>query len=274
MNKFDGTADYVELIPIDNWGRMAEKNSMATTAIDLAFLPFLPNQTVFDFSPISIQTLLSNETSVKHSIGVGDELFVVGLFTLHYGKQRNIPIVRTGIISAMFQEPLLDRQNRPYTAYLAEMRSIGGLSGSPVFVMLNRQRVYSTEFEVEADWAIYLLGLIRGHWDLKRDLSADAGNETQDIFLGYSKGENLNVGIAVITPSQYLVTLLTHPAVVEERKKQIIDIEQQNQLTEDSVIIEENSDEISFSDEMFHNALKKASRKTSELEKETKETSE
>ena len=113
-------------------------------------------------------------------------------------------------------------------AYLAEMRSIGGLSGSPVFVILNNQRPCKTEITNPNGWQIYLLGLIRGHWDLKRDLREDAEQSTEDIFLGYSKGENMNVGIAVVTPAQYLLAVLTHPISIEHRNKQIIEIEQSN----------------------------------------------
>ena len=39
-------------------------------------------------------------------------------------------------------EPLTDKRRKPYYAYLAELRSIGGLSGSPVFVFIDaRNRI-------------------------------------------------------------------------------------------------------------------------------------
>ena len=72
------------------------------------------------------------------NVGIGDELITVGLFTQRHGAQKKIPIVRSGIIAAMPDEPFEDQNTgKPYHAYLVEARSIGGLSGSPVFVSLD-----------------------------------------------------------------------------------------------------------------------------------------
>ncbi|UGX92881.1 serine protease [Bradyrhizobium barranii subsp. barranii] len=66
-------------------------------------------------------------------MGLGDELVIAGLFRSHYGQHRNIPIIRIGNISMMPGEPIWTKIGS-LTAYLVETRSIGGLSGSPVFV--------------------------------------------------------------------------------------------------------------------------------------------
>lgn len=74
----------------------------------------------------------------ENQIGPGDELFLPGLFSPHKEESRNIPIIRTGTIAAMNEEPvpveLPGKIKVLMDAYLAECRSIGGLSGSPVFV--------------------------------------------------------------------------------------------------------------------------------------------
>lgn len=79
---------------------------------------------------------LADEADIEaHAIGIGDEVLMVGLFTKRYGYRKNIPIVRGGIISAMPEEPIEDQETgNLYDAYLIEIRSIGGLSGSPVIV--------------------------------------------------------------------------------------------------------------------------------------------
>ena len=47
---------------------------------------------------------VTNEILSQFSIGIGDEVFVTGLFRGHTGRQRNVPIVRVGNIAAMPEE--------------------------------------------------------------------------------------------------------------------------------------------------------------------------
>jgi hypothetical protein len=68
-------------------------------------------------------------------IGLGSEVAIVGLFRSHYGRNKNIPIVRVGNIAAMPSEPIKTSYAGYIQAYLIEARSIAGLSGSPVVVM-------------------------------------------------------------------------------------------------------------------------------------------
>jgi hypothetical protein len=73
------------------------------------------------------------ETIAHHDLGVGDEVFITGLFTKVTETTKNIPIVRTGTVAMMPGEEI-PFGNNLIEAYLIESRSIGGLSGSPVFV--------------------------------------------------------------------------------------------------------------------------------------------
>jgi hypothetical protein len=66
-------------------------------------------------------------------IGIGDAVFITGLFSHHPGKARNLRVIRVGNIAAMPDEPV-KTQRGEMEAYLIEARSLGGLSGSPVFV--------------------------------------------------------------------------------------------------------------------------------------------
>jgi hypothetical protein len=65
-----------------------------------------------------------------------------------------------------------------------ELRSTGGLSGSPVFV---RGAIPTPD-------NTFLLGLIHGHWDSKMDTAPDVA--VVDPFF-----EPLNMGMAIVTPS-------------------------------------------------------------------------
>jgi hypothetical protein len=104
-------------------------------ASDVAVIPVGPGAE-FDITSIGRDDLATDEVAGRYGLGVGDEVFSVGLFTRHRGKTRNVPLVRSGIVAAMPGEPLEDPTSGfEYHAYLVEMRSIGGLSGSPVFCL-------------------------------------------------------------------------------------------------------------------------------------------
>jgi hypothetical protein len=66
-------------------------------------------------------------------IGLGDDLFMVGRFINHDGKERNIPVLRFGTIAMMPEEPIV-ADNKEQDSFLIEIRTIPGFSGSPVFV--------------------------------------------------------------------------------------------------------------------------------------------
>jgi len=160
-------------------------------ASDVAVVPF---DILEDLSALPVPTgwFVTDEIVESRRIGIGEELVVIGLFSRHVGTNRNLPIVRSGNLASMPIEPLVDEDTgRDYHAYLAEVRSIGGLSGSPVFAALNP----ATRIQLPRDGPVvlgqmfYLLGLIRGHWphDHERDF-------------GQAEKEQLNSGIAIVTP--------------------------------------------------------------------------
>lgn len=103
---------------------------------DVAVLPIYELENDLAVATMPIRMALADAADIEaHAIGIGDEVLMVGLFTKRYGYRKNIPIVRGGIISAMPEEPIEDQETgNLYDAYLIEIRSIGGLSGSPVIV--------------------------------------------------------------------------------------------------------------------------------------------
>ena len=166
----------------------------------------------FDINHIPVVMIASPEVIEKEGIGVGDEVMAVGLFSEHPGTNQNIPLVRSGIIASMLHEPIyLDGFDGYSEAYLIEMRSIGGFSGSPVFVYLggspnfltvgqsSKFRLYErlTEFR---PGTFYLLGLIHGHWDIQED------HETYTKKEKAKKG--IGTGIAPVIPASKIFDLL------------------------------------------------------------------
>ena len=127
----------------------------------------------------------------------------------------------------MPEEPLEDTQSGlPYDAFLIEVRSIGGLSGSPVFVMVRGKeegKYPDTGREGHTGFtgpngefiACLLLGMVRGHWDLKTQPGdVDFGNEDFTNELD----SKLNMGIAIVTPAWEILDVIENdPTLKEER---------------------------------------------------------
>jgi hypothetical protein len=175
---------------------------------------------IYRMSPAGLATaaVLANE-----GIGPGDEVFIIGLFRNRPGKLRNIPIARIGNISALAGEPINARKwhNRDIEAHLIEARSVGGLSGSPVFAhlgpirMANDQRGIipgnvNVHFAAHRSGPHFLFGLVHGHFDLNIPDTdeVDTANRLE-----------VNSGIAIVVPVEKIVETLNQPAVSSERRR-------------------------------------------------------
>lgn len=155
--------------------------------------PTLENSSIIeDHRTIPEDLMINREIIESEAIGVGDEVFVTGLFQPHSGRERNVPIVRVGNLAAMNDEPVTTKVGR-FPAYLIEARSIGGLSGSPVFVYLGLWRRKGTEVGHPAKSPWYLIGLIQGHFDVREAELDKAMPESE-------REARVNMGIAIVVP--------------------------------------------------------------------------
>jgi hypothetical protein len=175
--------------------------------VDAAIL-LCPGFQNFRFQAIPYESCATDEDLRTLGIGIGDELFVVGLYANQQGSQKNMAIIRDGIIAAMPDEPLYNRQTGlPYSAYLTETMSTGGLSGCPVFVCVDHSRDIS---KLTGKIRVRLLGLIRGYWD--RDLTTSPFKmDSHDI-------EAMNRGIVTVTPITEVIKLLHQEDPAQERQ--------------------------------------------------------
>lgn len=140
-----------------------------------------------------------------NAVGLGDEVFVVGLFRHHHGTLKNIPIVRVGNLAAMAEEKVSTGDFGLIDAYLIEARSIGGLSGSPVFLNLGVVRHVDGKIKYSQGGPIYfLLGLIHGHYDVP---SSAVDNTCKDAGVPLST-ESINTGIAIVVPIEKIVEVM------------------------------------------------------------------
>jgi len=223
---------------------------------DVAVMPFAPPEG-FEHRPFLLKDgVATAETIKEHNIGIGDEIFVTGMFVSHVGTRRNIPLIRVGTIAAMPEE-LIDTEMGLMEGYLIEMRSIGGLSGSPVFVYLD-------PFRHPDNGVFWLLGLIHGHWSLRKK-GTTANALERDL-----EKEKVNMGIAIVPPVDRILEVLQMPLIVEHREQQERNLRKESLPEPDSTEIPER-----LTKEGFEEALKKTSRrivKPSRPEKSSSET--
>jgi hypothetical protein len=171
---------------------------------DAAVLRFSIPQDV-EIYPVSNSLFVTPQLLSERNIGFGDDIIVPGLFRRHTGQMRNAVIVWSGVIAAMPDEPLQDeRTGFDYPVYLVEMRSFGGLSGSPVFVRLDPDRVYGG-----VPGRYRLLGALRGHWDYEGPLQFP-GDESRAF----------NLGVAIVTPLADVLDILFSDDEVRWRRQQ------------------------------------------------------
>ncbi len=153
-----------------------------------------PRVQEYDIELIPEEIFATDQRIAEFDIGLEDELVIIGLFTRFFGRTILTPIVRTGNIAMMPRDKLPIRNFGEMEAYLAEGRSIGGLSGSPVFVRntvkMPAQTADRQLKHLSGLGQAHLLGLVHGHWDLPVSFSTT------------EQAEAVNMGVSIIVPAK------------------------------------------------------------------------
>lgn len=167
---------------------------------DVAVTPIAFKQEIYDHEYIP---LLNVATHVDRIPRLGEEVFIMGLFAKRAGRTRNIPIIRIGNVAAIPEEPMASRAGQEIEAYLIEMRSIAGLSGSPVFKNVEGRMPFPaivdprfvTPDRETIDWfQWHFVGLVHGHFDV----SAVTDGLVEDVE---KRGDAVNTGIGLVVPA-------------------------------------------------------------------------
>jgi len=199
MNQKDGQAQWMKA-PLSSWFRHPSDSSIDVSILEMG-IPSAMDHLVLPYS------LCATDQKMKDSeVGLGDEVFVTGLFKHHHGTKRNIPIVRVGNLACMTEEKITTKYFGEIDAYLIEARSIGGLSGSPVFLNLGSSRVIGGNMVFGASGPRFLLlGLVHGHYDV------NASDVDQLLHDGSTSGQNdrVNTGIAIVVPFSKIDSVIT-----------------------------------------------------------------
>ena len=203
LNRRNGGIDFIETKAKD-W-----KSHPIDSFIDVAVLSWAPDRNLYKVVSVLDSVFITENKIAIESIGTGEEVFITGLFSERIGLKRNIPIVRVGTIAAMPSEPIsveISGAKGEMPAYLIEARSLGGLSGSPVFVNLGTFRLRDGQPQAARGPVFYLIGLIHGHYD--EPFSRKIGALTDKV---------INMGIAVVVPMQQIREVLDQPIFLNQR---------------------------------------------------------
>ena len=166
-----------------------------------------------DVVAVPVDWLLDDAFVERHEMGLGDGVFIPGLFSGLPGTRSVQPVVRFGALSLMPTEKIpvkLDPQSVAASdAFLIEVHSRGGMSGSPVFIVCDPSERENPVDPTE-DYPMRILGLISGHYDV-----SDSGDF---LSLEEQSGDaRLNAGLAIVTPGQAIRELLEREDLVAKR---------------------------------------------------------
>ena len=184
---------------------------------DLAVCPIGLSQERHQYKYLLPSLFLTPELVNQESIGPGEDTFLVGRFITHEGRQRNLPSVRFGNIAMMPWEPITHpTRGIKQESFLVESRSIGGYSGSPVFVWILPFSHRPGAKGYSGGRGPWLLGVDWCHLaNPERVLERDGKTEVPE---GWQV--NSNTGMMGVIPAWRLAELLDRRELVAQRKEQ------------------------------------------------------
>lgn len=221
LNTHSGEAQVIELSK-KNW--LPHPNPR----VDLSVCPTYIPKGQFDILHLPLDRhVLMPEVIRAENIGIGDEVHISGMFISRIGEKKNIPIIRIGTIAAMADEPI-DTEYGRHDAFLIEVRSIDGLSGSPVCVHVDVSEVMPDDPEISpVQGGTYrLMGMVLGYNQINYPLDSisivEEGNgHSASRSASARKLDTLNTGIAVVLPVWKIIEAVNQPALIAKRKKEL-----------------------------------------------------
>lgn len=156
LNRRDGGAEAFETEPTE-WTPHPAGDDLVAIPLGVGIQPY-------KLRFIPERQLITKQSLAELDLGVGDEIFMVGRFIRHDGKETNMPSARFGNVSIMLANIWQPGRQFNQESFAVEMRSMSGYSGSPVFVY--RTELFLTENFDRAFpgvGSVYLLGVEWGY---------------------------------------------------------------------------------------------------------------
>jgi hypothetical protein len=178
-----------------------------------------------------VNTILFSDFQAERfgPITMGDEIFIPSLFPGHVGENRNIPVVRVGNIAAPPLEVI--RVGSPTVpAYLIETKSLGGISGAPVFLHLQPGMRSNAPLSTKSEKGDYsvpyaLIGMVLG---LHSGQYASDFIQTDTAEAIVNRDTDFNAGLSVVLPIESVLELLRSDDMTSARKASLKAVERQS----------------------------------------------
>lgn len=261
-----------ELIPKDDW--------IKHPSTDIAILPIEFPLDEYDIAWVNFTRMADKHYLTSRDdaeggktefgfFGTGDEVFTIGLFEGHIGERLAQPAMRFGHIALKLAEgekisaaipPLSQKNLVPIDAFLMEVATWQGQSGSPVF-LYEAMHLSKPDKPIEAA-PYYLIGMIQGLYPAEQNVKINGEDAT------FSP---LNMGLGIVIPSKDIKEMLMSEDLKDKREKKLEDIRQTPKVRPEPA--SRGTKDNAFSRSHFEDALKRASRKIAPNE-ETKEDAE
>ncbi|MBV8188078.1 MAG: hypothetical protein JO339_12625 [Alphaproteobacteria bacterium] len=198
-------------------------------SVDVAIIPLNVGPDVYEFWDLHMERQAwIQRMATLQAPGPGDEVSTVGLYTTHPGLTKNRPVVRTGHIAAMPAEPVRTKFGSQ-VAYLVELHSILGLSGSPVFLNVFPTRMKDGTIEHLTGPMQIIIGVQVGYHliESKEDQiivlaqhDVDPLNDKETPADVYGSDE-LRTGFSVVVPAQRIFQIIESSVVQQNMKEGI-----------------------------------------------------
>jgi hypothetical protein len=189
VNLNDGKgSDFITSIPVSDASGNLVWFHDTNDAVDVAATPLLPDQKTVDFKAIPLTLFVDDATITSQKVAEGDALYFIGLMTQYYGTNRNYPVVRRGTLALMTDEQI-ETPTGNQNAFIAELASWPGNSGSPVFLSLSGLR----QGNLVMGTNLKFLGILSGSF-----LNRFKGTMLEATVI---EGNELNTGISFIVPA-------------------------------------------------------------------------
>jgi hypothetical protein len=176
---------------------------------DIAVLPLAPPQETFEYKFLPVSTFVTSAQLRDKGFGPGEDVLITGLLVNHPGRTRIMPIVRIGNIAGYPDEAIRLETGDDVVA-LVEVRSIGGLSGSPAYVHIGPiRRGPRGGTAIGGGGGDFLMGLVHGFYP-------QIANDPDGVVP--PEGLSLNTGITAVVFSDRILELLNRDDLSKARE--------------------------------------------------------
>ena len=200
--------DFIPNIPVaDSSGNLLWFHD-TNDAVDVAAVGLLPDREKVEFKAIPIAWFVDDATVASQKVSEGDALYFIGLMTQYYGERKNYPVVRRGTLALMTDEQI-ETPTGLQNAFIAELASWPGNSGSPVFLNLSGLRQGGLALGTN----LKFLGILSGSF-----INRFRGTTVEATVV---EGNDFNTGISFIVPAARVKSVLDSGAAKANRDEQI-----------------------------------------------------